>query len=333
VGTLRAEGIGKRFPDGTDALVDVSFEARPGRVLALLGPSGCGKSTLLRIVAGLTPASAGRLTWDGTPFDTLPPAARDVGFVFQSYALYPHLSVRRNLSLALEAAGRGRDEIEERVRATAARLSIAELLERKPRQLSGGQQQRVALGRALCRRPRLYLMDEPLSNLDALLRETMRAELKALFRGLDATVLYVTHDQAEALGLADEVLVLKDGRVRQRGAPLEVYRRPADVFTATFVGSPRMTLWQRGPRWLGFRPEDVEVSETPLADGREGRLVLSEPLGDRVLLTIAVGAETLRALGPPREWPERVWVRVRPESVHSFDVATGTRLPEAGEQL
>jgi ABC-type sugar transport system ATPase subunit len=348
-GELLGEGIGKIYPGGVRALEDVSFVARPGRALVLLGPSGCGKSTVLRIVAGLEHASAGTLSLDGASLDEVPPGARDVGFVFQSYALYPHLSVARNLSLGLEARRLPRAEIRERVLATASLLGIEALLERKPGQLSGGQQQRVALGRALARRPRLYLMDEPLSNLDALLRESMRSELKALFRRIGATVLYVTHDQAEAMSLADEVLVLREGRVRQCAPPLEVYSKPADLFTAEFVGSPRMTVWRgrrdgatfQGPSvrvpledrlpggdalCAGIRPEDVEVAEQPLAGGWEGALMLAEPIGDRTLLTIRVGEGSLRALAPSRSWPQALWVRVPQDRIHWFDAATGLRL-------
>jgi len=348
---LRAEGIGKVFADGTRALSDVSFVAEPGRVLGLLGPSGCGKSTLLRIVAGLDTATEGRLLLDGARFDERPAGERGVGFVFQNYALYPHLSVRRNLSLALEVQRLPAEEVGARVRETAARLGLEALLDRRPRQLSGGQQQRVALGRALARRPRLFLMDEPLSNLDALLRESMRSELKALFRSLDAIVLYVTHDQAEALGLADEVLVLQDGCIRQRAAPLDLYRRPADVFTAAFVGSPRMTLWQ-GRRegeelvvgrmrvpipegvpgndlWLGMRPEDVEVLEEAAPDAWPARVLVAEPTGDRILLTVDVAGQSLRALAPPRTWPKDVFVRADVGKRHWFDASTGLRIEPA----
>jgi multiple sugar transport system ATP-binding protein len=349
MGGLRAEGLTKVFADGTRALDDVSFAAEPGRVLALLGPSGCGKSTLLRIVAGLETATRGSLSLDGQPFDGLPAGARGVGFVFQNYALYPHLSVRRNLSLALEVQRLPGAEIESRVQDVAGRLGLLPLLERRPRQLSGGQQQRVALGRALVRRPRLFLMDEPLSNLDALLREGMRSELKALFRSVDAIVLYVTHDQAEAMGLADEVMVLKDGVVRQRAAPLELYRRPADVFTATFVGSPRMTVW-RGVRegeslavgglrvpvppgvegrelMLGLRPEDVQVLDVAAPDAWSARVEVVEPSGDRALVTLDVAGQRLRALvPPPREGLVDAYVHVPPEKRHWFDAVTEKRV-------
>jgi multiple sugar transport system ATP-binding protein len=243
-------------------------------------------------------------------------------------------------------------EIAARVRETAEMLGIGALLQRRPGQLSGGQQQRVALGRALVKRPRLYLLDEPLSNLDALLREGMRSELKALFRRLAATVIYVTHDQAEAMSLSDEVLVLEEGRVRQCAPPLEVYARPADLFTATFVGSPRMSVWrarwsdgalsargvtipvpaglpEREELWVGMRPEDVRVEATPESGGWEAQVDLAEPTGDRVLLTLRIGGETVRALAPPGEWPERVRASVPPDRIHFFDAATGQRLERA----
>ena len=347
-GALRGEGITKVFPGGARALDGVTFSADPGRVLTLLGPSGCGKSTLLRIVAGLETATSGSLTLDGESLDDVPAGRRDVGFVFQNYALYPHLSVERNLSLALETRRVPRAEIASRVAEAAKLLGLAKLLARRPRQLSGGEQQRVALGRALVKRPRIYLMDEPLSNLDALLREGMRSELRALFCRLGATVLYVTHDQGEALALSDEVLVMKEGRTLQSGAPLELYRRPADLFTATFVGSPRMTIWRGraengtfaggGVRlplpegiaerelYVGIRPEDVETGMDASDDGFDAVVTLVEHAGDRDLVSLRAGEETLRALGAPREWPEKLRVRVSKEKLHVFSAATEKRL-------
>ena len=345
---LRGESLGKVFADGTRALDDVSFEVPPGAVLVLLGPSGCGKSTLLRIIAGLETPTAGRLTLGGRPLDGVPPGARDVGFVFQSYALYPHLTVARNLGLALEARGMAKDERDARVRETADLLGIGALLAKKPGDLSGGQQQRVALGRALARRPKLFLMDEPLSNLDALLRDDMRAELKALFRRLGATVVYVTHDQAEAMSLADEVAVLRGGRILQRAAPLEIYRRPADSFVAAFVGSPRMNLWSGTPRdgrlavgerlavavpsgahgdvEVGIRPEDVEIAEAPLTEGAEAEVIVAEPTGPRTLLTLDAGGVRLRVLAASRDWGPRVHVRLPRERLHFFDAGSGARV-------
>ena len=242
--TLHARDLVKVFDDGTRALDGVSLQASAGEVLTLLGPSGCGKSTLLRIVAGLEQPSSGQLEYDGASLLDVPAGERRVGFVFQNYALYPHLSVAGNLGLAMEVRKVPREERERRVRETAELLGLSRLLDRRPAQLSGGQQQRVALGRALVREPKLYLLDEPLSNLDALLRESMRAELKTLFARVNAIVMYVTHDQAEAMSLSDRVAVMRDGRILQVAAPLELYRRPADLFVATFVGSPRMTVWR-----------------------------------------------------------------------------------------
>ena len=349
---LRGEALTKVFDDGTRALDGVHFTARPGRVLTLLGPSGCGKSTLLRIVAGLERATAGALELGGERLDDVPAGRRGVGFVFQNYALYPHLTVEGNLSLALETQRVPREEIRARVRETAGLLGIQELLGRRPGQLSGGQQQRVALGRALVRRPRLYLLDEPLSNLDAVLRENMRAELKTLFARLGATVIYVTHDQTEAMSLSDDLAVMRSGRILQCGPPLEVYRRPADAFVATFVGSPRMTVWRgrregaelacRGVRVplppglpdggelsVGVRPEDVEVSTRPLDGGWRAQVVLTEPLGARVLLTLRAGEEEARALVEPVDWPASVWMRWPAERCHWFDAASGLRLDAA----
>ncbi len=362
MGELRAEGIGKVFPDGTRALDHVSFQARTGRVLTLLGPSGCGKSTLLRIVAGLETPSEGTLSLDGSRLDTLPPGKRDVGFVFQNYALYPHLSVARNMSLALQVRRLPRREIDARVHETARLLGIEPLLGKRPGQLSGGQQQRVALGRALVRRPGLYLLDEPLSNLDASLRETTRSELKALFARVQSIVLYVTHDQSEAMSLSDEVAVLRAGAIRQLAPPLDLYARPADLFVATFVGSPRMTVWRgrrEGERFrvapeqeggtgevylplpprlpgssetlvAGIRPEDVEVALEPLEGGWEARRELAEPLGAHVLLTLETRGYRLRALAAAREWPERLFLRWPAARTHWFDAVSERRLePEA----
>jgi len=352
-GPLIAKDLVKVFPDGTRALDGVSVSAAPGKVLTLLGPSGCGKSTLLRIIAGLEHATSGSIELDGRRLDDRAPGERDVGFVFQNYALYPHLSVAANLGLALEVRGVGREERERRVRETAERLGIGELLARRPAQLSGGQQQRVALGRALARRPRLYLLDEPLSNLDALLREDMRAELKALFAGVDASVVYVTHDQSEAMSLSDRVAVMRHGRVLQCASPLELYARPATLFVGTFVGGPRMTVWHGvrdsdslavggvrvpvpaglpgGPRLaVGIRPEDVIVSDGPLRDGLEVVRRLAEPLGARTLLTLEAGGQIARAMAEPREWPERLWMAWPQNRLHWFDAETEARLEPGG---
>jgi ABC-type sugar transport system ATPase subunit len=349
MGELRVQEIIKKFPDGTLAVDRVSFVAQAGRVLTLLGPSGCGKSTLLRIVAGLEAPSSGNLLLDGERLDDLPAGKRGVGFVFQNYALYPHLSVEGNLSLALETQRVARDEVRARVREIAQVLGIEDLLHRRPAQLSGGQQQRVALGRALVRKPRLCLLDEPLSNLDALLRESMRSELKSLFARLGATVIYVTHDQTEAMSLSDDLLVMRRGRVLQAGAPLDVFRRPADLFVATFVGSPRMTVWRghrngaalecRGvavpyPKGLagdaelcvGIRPEEAELSAVRVDGAWPATRQVVEPQGSRLLITLRVGGEQARVLAEPKDWPERLWLRWPADRLHWFDAGSGSRI-------
>jgi len=346
---LRVDELTKTFPDGSRALDRVSFVARPGRVLTLLGPSGCGKSTLLRIVAGLEHATSGSCRLDGESLDGVPAGRRGVGFVFQNYALYPHLTVEGNLSLALETQHVPREEVRARVREIAALLGLDALLARRPAQLSGGQQQRVALGRALVRKPRLYLLDEPLSNLDALLRESMRAELKALFARLGATVIYVTHDQTEAMSLSDDLIVMRAGKVLQNGPPLEVYRRPADLFVASFVGSPRMTLWRGRPAGaelschgvavplppglngndevcVGIRPEEAELSASRSDGAWPATRLVVEALGSRALVTVRVGGEQARVLAEPLDWPETLWLRWPRERLHWFDAATGARL-------
>src|SRR5262245_58060716 len=240
--TIRVEHITHTFGN-LKALDDVSFEIQDREVVTIVGPSGCGKSTLLRILAGLEEPSSGTLRIDNEVVNGVPTRLRNVAMVFQSYALYPHMTSRENLALNLQLSNLPPDEIERRVRETARTLEIEELLDKKPKQLSGGQRQRVAVGRALIRNPRLFLFDEPLSNLDALLRERVRHELKELFRKVHATVAYVTHDQIEALTLADRVVVLDRGRVQQIGTPEEVYRSPANRFVASFIGSPSMSLF------------------------------------------------------------------------------------------
>jgi multiple sugar transport system ATP-binding protein len=285
---------------------------------------------------------------DGEPFDPLPPEKRDIGFVFQNYALYPHLTVAENLGLALRTQGVPADEREARVRDVAARLGIERLLDRKPAAISGGQQQRVALGRALVKRPRIYLLDEPLSNLDASLRDSMRGELKALFRTVDAPVLYVTHDQSEAMSLADEVILLCEGKVEQSSPPHQLYQTPESLFVATFVGSPRMNVWRAqtmdggldgdGVRALAppglpeskewaicIRPEDIEVMQSRSQGAWPAEVLLVEPLGGRELLTLRVGRFEFRALAAPIENAETVWVRWPAAKLHWFPDEGGKR--------
>jgi ABC-type sugar transport system ATPase subunit len=263
VAQLELRAISKSFR-GTAVLRDISLLVPDGSLTILLGPSGCGKSTLLRIIAGLEEQNKGQVLIAGTPVDTLPPADRDIAMVFQQYALYPHLSVRENLAFALKMRRTPPAVIEERIAEAAQLLGIQLLLDRKPRELSGGQRQRVAMGRAIVRKPKLFLFDEPLSNLDAQLRTTMRVELKKLQRRLNATMMYVTHDQVEAMTLGDQIVVMEGGAVRQVDAPNRLYTEPANPFVASFIGTPPMNLWEgaliKTPQGLLFRSNGFELS-------------------------------------------------------------------------
>jgi multiple sugar transport system ATP-binding protein len=252
--TVEAQRVSKHF-DEVRAVDGIDLTAKEGEFLVLLGPSGCGKTTLMRLIAGLERPTAGDIVIDGTIVTDLPPRARNVAMVFQSYALYPHLTVERNISFPLRSVGMAKDEIRKRVDWAARMFGIERFLRRKPRQLSGGERQRVALARAVVREPVVFLLDEPLSNLDAKLRNSARDELKQFQRTLGTTTIYVTHDQAEAMGLGDRIAVLNQGKVCQIGTPQEIYGGPIDTFVATFIGSPPMNLVDDGASWLGFRPE------------------------------------------------------------------------------
>lgn len=252
--TVQARALSKRF-DGHAAVDAIDLTVHEGEFLVLLGPSGCGKTTLLRMIAGLETPSAGDILIDARVVNDLPPRARNIAMVFQSYALYPHLSVYENIAFPLRAVRTHRHEIERKVSEAAAMFAIERLLGRKPRQLSGGERQRVALARAVVREPVVFLLDEPLSNLDAKLRASARDELQQFQRRLKTTTIYVTHDQVEAMGLGDRIVVLDQGRIHQIGTPLDIYGRPADIFVATFIGSPPMNLIECDRVITGFRPE------------------------------------------------------------------------------
>src|SRR5713101_6957873 len=249
--------------DEVRAVDGIDLIAREGEFLVLLGPSGCGKTTLMRLIAGLERPTSGDIVIDGNIVNDLPPRARNVAMVFQSYALYPHLTVEKNISFPLRAVGMPKDEIRKKVDWAAQMFGIQRFLDRKPRQLSGGERQRVALARAVVREPVVFLLDEPLSNLDAKLRNSARDELKQFQRSLGTTTIYVTHDQAEAMGLGDRIAVLNQGRVHQIGTPHEIYGSPADIFAATFIRSPPMNLIEDGKTWIGFRPEARLISKIP----------------------------------------------------------------------
>jgi sn-glycerol 3-phosphate transport system ATP-binding protein len=276
--------VRKTYAGGFEAIKGVDFEIADGQFCVLVGPSGCGKSTLLRMVAGLETITSGEIDIGGRVVNEVEPADRDIAMVFQNYALYPHMSVYNNMAYGLRNRGMPKPEIDARVREAAAILEITTMLERKPRQLSGGQRQRVAMGRAIVRQPKVFLFDEPLSNLDAKLRVAMRVEIRKLQRRLKTTSIYVTHDQLEAMTLADILVVMNGGEVEQIGNPLDIYRRPATTFVASFIGAPPMNLIPMRPGEigvqfagdsraaatagiLGVRPEDLEISTDAVATG------------------------------------------------------------------
>jgi len=342
---VELRGITKHFPSVT-ALRDVSFSIQDGEFFVLLGPTGAGKTTTLRIIAGLEKQSEGSVLFDGQPVDALTPADRDVAFVFQQYSLYPTMSVYDNLAFPLRSPLRrlAEPEIKRRVEATAEKLRISHLLTRKTARLSGGEMQRVSIGRAIVRDPRLFLMDEPLSNLDAKLREALRVELEHLQKTQGITMLFVTHDQIEALTMADRIAVLKEGRIIQVGTPGDIYDRPATTFVAQLVGTPRINLFEASREdgrlivkgsdlhlpapnaslpaalLLGIRPEDIKPDS---AGQLGGRVTLTEPLGVETILHIQSGQQTLLSLVPgisPARIGDEVRFNIVQEKLHCFDV-------------
>ena len=277
------------------AVDDVSLTAEEGSLLVLLGPSGCGKSTTLRLIAGLEQLDGGTVTIGGADVTHLTPAQRKISMVFQSYALFPHLSVAENIVFGLRVRRVSRAERDARLRRVADIVGLEKLLERKPSQLSGGQRQRVALGRAIIAEARVCLMDEPLSNLDAKLRHEMRTEIRALQQRLGMTMVYVTHDQTEAMTMADRVVLMRDGRVEQNGTPEQLYNRPATAFTARFIGTPPMNLIARGDRLIGIRPEHIRIVSQ---DGHAARVKTVEHLGaDSIILCEIEGQPVVGAAG------------------------------------
>jgi sn-glycerol 3-phosphate transport system ATP-binding protein len=342
--SVRLLGVSRRW-GSTIALDRVSIDVAPGSFTVLLGPSGCGKTTCLRVVAGLETASEGRVEIAGRDVTNLPPAARGVAMVFQSYALFPHLNVAENIAFGLKARHVPPPERARRLARAVEILGIAHLLERRPGQLSGGQQQRVALGRAIVAEAPVCLMDEPLSNLDAQLRADMRREILALQRRLGITMLYVTHDQTEAMGMADQIVLLRNGNIEQDATPAEVYARPASSFAASFIGTPPMNLFPLerredgmvlqgtgGPILAppaatallgGIRPESLRLAEYGIA----GRVHHAEYLGADTVLACAVGEATLLARLPGRVvLADGTPVRLATdEPIHLFDATTGRR--------
>jgi multiple sugar transport system ATP-binding protein len=355
VAAIACEGLTKRY--GAVVAVDaLDLGIAHGEFMVLLGPSGCGKTTTLNMIAGLEEASAGRLLFDGRDVTWLPPHRREVAMVFQSYALYPNKTVFENIAFPLRLRRAPRAEIDRAVRAAADQLEIAHLLDRRPHQLSGGQRQRVALGRAIVRSPSVFLMDEPLSNLDAALRLSMRSLIKRLHHGLRATFVYVTHDQAEAMTLADRIAMMRGGLIQQLDTPEGIYGRPANTFVAAFLGSPQINLVQGvvepGPVFacgafrlpfpaecgarpgqevtLGLRPEDVGAPGEGLAR-IAARVELVSPLGSETHLEVLAEGGVPLTLRAPKEWRARegetLSVGLDPARLHLFDRATEQRLP------
>jgi sn-glycerol 3-phosphate transport system ATP-binding protein len=311
------------------AVDGVSLTAEEGSLLVLLGPSGCGKSTTLRLIAGLEQPDSGRVLIGGADVTHLTPAERKIAMVFQSYALFPHLSVAENIVFGLRVRGVSRGERDSRLKRVADIVGLAQLLERKPSQLSGGQRQRVALGRAIIAEARVCLMDEPLSNLDAKLRHEMRTEIRALQQRLGMTMVYVTHDQTEAMTMADRVVLMRDGHVEQNGPPEELYSRPATAFTARFIGTPPMNLITSDGRTIGIRPEHIRIVPQ---DGRPARVRSVEHLGADSIVLCEINGQSIAvrqdgfSKAAPGEDIRLAWTGA---DEHQFDQNTGARLPAA----
>ena len=352
--TISIENVRKNF-GAAEVIKGVSFEVADGQFSVLVGPSGCGKSTLLRMIAGLECVTEGDIKLDGKRINDVPPHQRGIAMVFQSYALYPHMTVAENIGFSLDLKKVPKAKIRQQVGQVAELLQLSELLERRPSALSGGQRQRVAIGRAIIKQPRVILFDEPLSNLDASLRVQMRAELQRLHQELKPTIVYVTHDQVEAMTMADTIVVLNQGNVAQWAHPIELYRHPRSTFVATFIGSPRMNLikgiidckeatptfaaaegWavplagrdlaatDRQSVWLGIRPEDIRLVGANAEADLSGKVAIVERLGAETYLHVVKGTETLlvRVQGDIALRPgDTVHLALDPAGFHLFDQA------------
>jgi len=350
---LELQNLQKKYRPDVIPVKDISLEINDGEFLTLLGPSGCGKSTLLRLIAGLEAPTKGRVIIDGENINKTAPGDRNMAMVFQSYALYPHMTAAENIGTALKLRKMPKEEIDRRVNEAAHKLELTSLLNRKPGQMSGGQRQRVALARALVRNPEVFLLDEPLSNLDALLREQVRAQMKQLFKDQNKPVVYVTHDQTEAMTLSTKVAVLNQGLIQQLDPPSRIYSHPANEFVASFVGSPQMnllTLKCEGntaflgkkqldlsflasvpPRIVfGIRPEDVNLATSEDNQTIMGQVYLVEQLGKDNLVSVKINESeiTIRALlSSDRQWEDKnISLVIQPNKIHWFDIDTGARL-------
>ena len=323
------EKVNITYPGASAPTVkDLDLEIADGEFLVLVGPSGCGKSTTLRALAGLEPTSSGRITIDGKDVTNLEPGDRDIAMVFQNYALYPHLTVEENMGFALKLAKLPKAEIKTKVHAAAETLGLTEYLKRKPKDLSGGQRQRVAMGRAIVREPKAFLMDEPLSNLDAKLRVQTRAELASLQQRLGTTTVYVTHDQVEAMTMGDRVAVLKDGELQQVAPPRELYDAPANEFVAGFIGSPAMNIFDYNGGRVGVRPEKMFINKGPV--GFQGVVDIVEELGAESYVYVTEGENRFvaRAEGTPPQRGEDVVLTFNPREALRFDPETGRRISQ-----
>ncbi|WP_315833316.1 ABC transporter ATP-binding protein [Bradyrhizobium prioriisuperbiae] len=327
MGQITLQNVRKSFGP-VNIIKGANLEIADGSFVVFVGPSGCGKTTLLRMIAGLEDVSGGEILIDGKNVVDVPPAKRGLSMVFQSYALYPHMSVRGNIAFGLKMAGLPKQDIDRKVEAAAGTLNLTPYLERKPRELSGGQRQRVAIGRAIVREPKAFLFDEPLSNLDAALRVQMRMEVTKLQKQLATTAIYVTHDQVEAMTMADKIVVLSGGSIEQYGSPLELYERPANMFVAGFIGSPKMnfissaTAAAHGATTIGIRPEHLKVSKGG-GEGWPGTISVAEHLGSDTFIYVdagELGLLTARCIGEQGlAAGDRVVLAPEPDRLHRFD--------------
>lgn len=333
MGQIILENVNKMFGE-IEVIHPLNLNIENGEFVVFVGPSGCGKSTLLRLIAGLEDVSGGKILIDGSDATLSPPAKRGLAMVFQSYALYPHMSVRKNIAFPLRMAGFGVEEQNKRVQWVATILNLTDYLDRRPGQLSGGQRQRVAIGRAIVREPTAFLFDEPLSNLDAALRVGMRVEISELHERLKTTMVYVTHDQVEAMTMADKIVVLQSGLIEQVGSPLDLYRSPQNLFVAGFMGSPKMnfisgeTASQHNAHTIGVRPEHLTVSKEK--GTWSGKVGVSEHLGSDTFLHVhetgLMDTLTVRVDGEfPLNHGDTVWLTPEDDKIHRFDEA-GNRI-------
>ena len=326
MGSIRLEKVNKSFGDVT-VIPSVDLDIKDGEFVVFVGPSGCGKSTLLRLIAGLEDTTSGNIYIDDKDATDIPPAKRGLAMVFQSYALYPHMSVYKNIAFPLKMAQQDQDAIDKKVRGAAEVLNLTDYLDRRPGQLSGGQRQRVAIGRAIVREPSAFLFDEPLSNLDAALRVNMRIEISELHNELETTMIYVTHDQVEAMTMADKIVVLNAGNVAQVGSPLELYNNPDNVFVAGFIGSPKMNLLEgevaskRDAKTIGIRPEHLNLSKEK--GEWQGTVGVAEHLGSDTFLHVHMDDGTLITARADGEFGanhgDTVYMTPDPARIHRFD--------------